>query len=132
MAKWMEWTEEQEAGWAEWVSTRPSVIQEMCALLQPNRLYLLKQSGHRVTILSYSEDRTVTVAVTGEYNAIAFDRQVFGIKPEDLEECDLPAPDERVGTAITDPQDVDAYIKATRPAVAAARREQEASGGKLQ
>lgn len=114
MAKWMEWTEEQEAEWAEWVSTRPAVIQEMCALLLPNRLYLLKTTGHRVTIMSYSEDRTVTVAVTGQYNAVRFDRRVFGIKPEDLEECDLPGPDEKVGTAITDPQAIEAHIDAMR------------------
>lgn len=33
--------------------------------------------------------------------ATRFDRSVFGIDPDDLEECDLPAPEERLGAALT-------------------------------
>jgi hypothetical protein len=39
------------------------------------------------------------VDVTGEYNLVAFERRVFGIKPEDLEECDLPGLHEPLGSA---------------------------------
>ena len=70
-----------------WVETRPPVVQALCERLPPDRLYRLKSSGHRVTLRSYCEDGTVTVNVTGQYNALAFDRYVFGIAPADLEEC---------------------------------------------
>ena len=110
-----------EESWAAWVASRPPIIQELCALLPPDRLYLLKTSGHRVTLISYSENRTVTVAVSGDFNAVTFEREVFGIKPEDLEECDLPDDDEPLGTMLTDRDDVEAYIDFIRPAVLAAR-----------
>lgn len=103
-----------QAGWDTWVASRPPVVQELCALLPPDRLYLLKTTNQRVTLISYSEDRTVTVAVTGEFNALTFDRQVFGINPEDLEECDLPIDGEPLGAVLTEPQDVDDFIDATR------------------
>ena len=42
---------------------------------------------------------TLTVIVSGRFNYVAFERRVFGIKPEDLEECDLPRADEPLGSA---------------------------------
>lgn len=86
-----------KAGWDAWVESRPPVIQELCALLPPDNLYKMRSTGLRVTIVSYSESRTVTVAVTGDYNLVALERQVFGINPNDLEECDLPGDDEMLG-----------------------------------
>ena len=83
--------------WDRWVAERPAVIQEMCRRLPPNRLYRLKSSGHRVTIRSYCEDGTVTVYVAGEYNRVVFSRHVFGVDPNDLVECELPAPGEDLG-----------------------------------
>jgi hypothetical protein len=94
-----------------WVETRPPVVQALCERLPPDRLYRLKSSGHRVTLRSYCEDGTVTVNVTGQYNALAFDRYVFGIAPADLEECDLPPSDEPIGTVLTEQEDVDALIR---------------------
>lgn len=117
-------TELDREAWNEWVASRPPVIQEMCAKLPPDRLYRLSPTGHRVTLVSYSENGTVTVAVTGEYNALAFSRQVFGINPDDLTECDLPGEDEVLGTLLTDKAEVDKYIDATRPYVLAARDRQ--------
>jgi hypothetical protein len=86
-----------EEAFNEWLESRPEVIKELAKLLPPGRLYRLKTSNHRCTLHSYNEDRTVTVNVTGEYNRVLFSRSVFGIKPEDLEECDLPGPDEDLG-----------------------------------
>ncbi|MEW8230375.1 MAG: hypothetical protein AB2745_08630 [Candidatus Thiodiazotropha endolucinida] len=97
---------------AEWVATKTEVVQDLCRRFPPDRLYLLKTTNYRVTLYSYSEDGTMTVNVTGEYNKLLFDRRVFGIKPEDLEECDLPGKDEQLGTLFTDPEDVDACIDA--------------------
>lgn len=92
MAKIIEWNEEQKKGWAEWVATRPPAIQEMCASLPPDRLYVMKSTGRRVTLEAYAEDGTLTVHVSHEYNPgiVLLSRSVFGIKPEGLEECDLP------------------------------------------
>lgn len=84
-------------GWEEWVATRPSTIQELCRRLPPQKLYRLKSTNQRVIVHSYSEDGTVTVDATGEFNQVLFGRRVFGIDPSDLEECDLPGPDEPVG-----------------------------------
>ena len=99
-----------EVEWNKWVSTRPKIIQEMCKKFPPDRLYKLKNSGHRVTILSYSEDETLTVTVSGEYNSIMFDRNVFGIRQDDLKECDLPGCDEVLGATFTDKSDIDVYL----------------------
>lgn len=75
----------------EWAETRPPLIRDLIARFPPNRLYLLKSSGNRVTIYSYSEGGTMSVFVTEEFNAfLFFNRIVFGVPPEDLEECDLP------------------------------------------
>lgn len=112
----------QEA-WDEWVSSRPKSVQKLCRRLPGDRLYQMKSTGHRVTIYSYAEDGTVTVDVTGKYNALTFERQVFGVKPEDLEECELPAADEPLGATLTEREDVDTFIDAVRPAILKAREQ---------
>ena len=103
-----------EVEWKKWVESRPEAVQQLCKKLPPDRLYLLKTSNHRVTLFSYSEDGTVTVNVTGKYNALTFERQVFGIKPEDLEECDLPDPNEPLGALLTEPDEIEAHIALLR------------------
>jgi hypothetical protein len=85
-----EFTEEQQTLWNEWIATRPACVRNMCEKLPANRLYLLKTTGQKVTIYSYSENETVTVDVMEEYNpGVLLERRVFGINPDDLEECDL-------------------------------------------
>lgn len=98
MAQIIDWTEEQKKLWAAWVAERPDSVRALCERLPPNKLYRMKSTGNRVTLVSYGEDGTVRVAVTGEYNAVIFEREVFGVDANDLEECDMPAPDEPVGT----------------------------------
>lgn len=90
MAKVIEWSKQQRIEWDEWVGTRPEIIQDLCRRFPLYNLYRLKSTGQKVTLYSYSEDGTITVNVTEEYNAIMFNRRVFGIKPEDIEECELP------------------------------------------
>ena len=121
MAKVIEWSDEQKKAWDEWVATRPAVIQEMCKRFPPNRLYRLKTSNQRVTLYSYSEDGTLTVNVTGEYNAVMFERRVFGIKSDDLEECDLTNGDDVTGAVLTEQEDVESFIDMGRPAIVGAR-----------
>lgn len=83
-----------------WLSDRPKVIRDMAASHPPDRLYRLKTTGHRVTILAYSENRTVRVNVSGRYNFLSHERNVFGISIDDLEECDLPSDDEQLGSVL--------------------------------
>lgn len=97
MARWIEWTESQEAAWSKWVAERPQVIQDMVEKykLRYDTLYRLKTTGQRVILYSLAESGTVTVNILYEYNperlSLAFGGlQVFGIDPADLEECDLP------------------------------------------
>lgn len=106
--------------WQEWVDSRPPEVKALCERFPPDRLYRLKD-GHRVTLLAYAEDGTLRVLVSGQYNFVTFERQVFGIKPEDLTECDLPTADELTGTLLTEDAEVEAFIDEIRPSVLAAR-----------
>lgn len=97
MATIFEMNEQQAQEWKTWLASRPTVVKELAERFPINKLFRLKSSGHRVTLRSYSEDGTMSVNATGEYNRILFSRVVFGISPENLEECDLPGPDEDLG-----------------------------------
>jgi hypothetical protein len=94
MARFTEPTTQQQAAWRKWVAKRPSLVRKIAEQFEPWSLYLLRSTGQRVTVQSFSEDKdgtvTLTVSITGEFNVIAFDRAVFGINPDDLEPCDLP------------------------------------------
>lgn len=116
--KFIEFTPEQQAEFDKWVAERPPFIRGMIKRCPPDRLYS-NGAGHRVTILSYEEDGTVTVAITGQYNKITFERNVFGVPIEDLQECDLPGKDELLGAILTKQEDIDAFINATRSTVLA-------------
>lgn len=117
---WYEPTEDQRASWEEWVSARPGALRALIAKFgfEPWKLYRLKTSKHRVTIHSFDEEAsetfTLRVNVTGEFNFVAMERCVFGIKPVDLEECELPGPDELLGSANMTPDQVRAW-HANRP-----------------
>lgn len=80
-----------------WIAERPARIRDMITRNPPYILYRYKPTNHRCFIIGYCEDGKVRIAITGEYNAIAFGRTVFGVDPGDLEECDFPAPDEPLG-----------------------------------
>jgi hypothetical protein len=95
----------------KWIAGRPKKIQEMCEHWPPNLLYRDRGSNLRVYIYSYSENGTVTVIVSGRYNYVCFERKVFGVDPEALEECEMPGADEKVGVMFTDPNEVDSFIE---------------------
>jgi hypothetical protein len=117
MAKIAELTD--PAGWEHWVSMRPPVVQDLCRRYPPDRLYLMKPHGQRVTLVSYSENGTVTVDVSAKWNLVTFQRQVFGIDPADLEECDLPADDEPTGAMLTTRAEIDAFCDLVRADIVA-------------
>jgi len=103
--------------WEEWVESRPVEIQKLCRKFPPDRLYKIKNSNHKVTIISYNESGSMNVDVSGEYNLIVFERQVFGIEPDNLEECDLPNHNEPLGVKFTDSQEIDKYLDKIRPEI---------------
>jgi hypothetical protein len=100
--------------WEDWVSSRPSVVQDLCRRYPPDRLYSMKPNGQRVTLVSYFEDGTVKVNVSAQWNFVTFERQVFGVDPADLEECDLPTADEMTGALLETEVDVRSYCDAIR------------------
>ena len=89
-------TDIDKEGLAAWAKTRPELVEKTVMAYPPNRLYLM-DTGHRCEIISYGEDGTVVVAVTGKWNHINFPRRVGDVDPGTLTECDLPGPDETVG-----------------------------------
>jgi hypothetical protein len=113
MARYIEPTETQQAGWRQWVAERPHAVRVIAERFDPWTLYRLKTTDQRVTLLSISENGTVSVAVSGEFNFVTHERRVFGINPDDLEPCDLPASDTRVGTLLTH-DEVEEHIDALR------------------
>ena len=97
---------DQEA-FDEWLATRAAVVQDLGRRCPADRLY--RMGKHRVTVHSYCEDGTVTVTISGQFNAVAFERNVFGVDPVSLVECDLPAADEKLGAVLTEEADVETY-----------------------
>jgi hypothetical protein len=102
MARFHTPTVEEEKCWQDWISGRPAAMREILHRIDPWTLYRLKPTGQRVTFRSVFEDGTLSVYVSAEFNALAFERSVFGIKLDDLEECDLPEAREPVGALLTD------------------------------
>lgn len=131
--RFMQPTEEQERGLADWVAERPPAVRAVAERFNPWTLYRMKSTGQRVTVVSFGEPDhggavTLKVLVSGEFNVVIFDREVFGIKPEDLEECDLPQPGELLGTALTNEEAIDRFVDAARPFVLRDRAERIARG----
>ena len=114
MANWYEPTDEQCAEWDAWVETRPAVIQQMAARLKPWLLFRMKSTGQRVYPYSFNEEGTCTVVLSGRFNLVMIESKVFGIDPDDLEECELPGPDDRVGILLSSPAERLAYINRRR------------------
>lgn len=107
MARHIEPTPEQEAGYRAWVAERPPLVRAVAERFDPWTLYRLTTTGHRVFMVGFSEPDddgpvTMVVAVSGLFNAVVMERTVYGIRPEDLVECDLPGPEEPVGSLLGD------------------------------
>src|SRR5580698_10105167 len=112
MARFCEPTPKQLKGYKAWVRKRPPVVRAVAERFDPWTLY--RMGDHRVYVLSFAGDGTLTVAITGQFNRVLFARQVFGVPPDSLEECDLPDEDEVLGLVIaeTTEEDIKAAAKA--------------------
>ena len=117
MAQFTEPTAEQKTAWSQWVDERPDNVRAVAERFDPWTLYHMKDTSQRVTLYSFGEQPdgsvTLTVNITGEFNLIAFDQQVFGIDPDDLEECDLPMEGEPLGEVLNEDEQLE-YINARR------------------
>lgn len=116
----MEVTPEQEAEWKTWVADRPPDVRDVAERFDPWSLYRMKSTGQRVTIRSFREGPpvTLTVNILSDFNLVLFERQVFGIEPNDLEPCDIQDQDEPVGAVISQEdaiENVDAMRVLIRP-----------------
>lgn len=113
-------TPREERDWKKWLSKRPKIVQELGERFPPWKLYRIKSTGHRAVLRSFGEDGTMTVTLSAEFNALLFERHVFGILPDDLEECDLPRPGEPLGALLTSDEveiNMDALRVLGRPGV---------------
>lgn len=126
MARIQEPTPEQEAAWKEWVAARPDNVRVVAERFDPWSLYRMKSTGHRVTLASFGEGAdgavTLRVRVTGHFNVVVFDREVFGVDPNDLESCEAPTEGEATGTVLTEEDEIDKFVDAVRPFVLANRQ----------
>jgi len=103
MARHIQPSPEQEREWKEWVAGRPEAVRAVAERFEPWTLYRMKSTGQRVFVMGFFDPDDagkvlLSVGVTGEFNLVAFERKVFGIDPDDLVECDLPAPNEALGS----------------------------------
>jgi hypothetical protein len=124
MANYYEPTDQQVEGYKAWVESRPDNVRRVAEKFTPWGLYRLND-GNRATLVSFGEGEdgavTLTVNITSEFNVVLFDRQVFGVNPDSLEPCELPAADEALGAVMTY-DEVQVNLPAMR-AMAAASRE---------
>ena len=112
MSKFYEFTPDQQHDWDEWLASRPEGIRNLALNFPPNRLFLLKSTGQKVSPTSYNESGTITVLVSGDFNLVSFERRVFGIAPEDLEECDIPK--EPAGVLFTQEEEINRIMDELR------------------
>lgn len=125
MARLMEPSAKLLAAWNAWVAERPPNVRAVAERFEPWSLYRMKSTGQRVTVVSFGEGEdgtvTLTVNITGQFNFTLFDRQVFGIDPDDLEPCDPPGPDEITGALLVEDAEVEALVHVARDLVVGTR-----------
>lgn len=77
--------------WFESAKSYTGKVKAVATKYPPWFLYYYEKVNQYVLISKYSDDGTVWILVTEEYNPnIDFEREVFGINPKDLVTCDLP------------------------------------------
>jgi hypothetical protein len=77
---------------SDWYKSLSDAVKKRVDAYPPTKRYKMKETGKIVTIVSYDEEKngvcnTVTVDISSEdNNFLLFERQVFGVKFEELEE----------------------------------------------
>jgi hypothetical protein len=103
MARYKEPTDENLQAWREWTASRPEAVRLVAERYDPWTLYTLPLGSGSKKLCRNTRWLLVfsllcRVVVTGEFNLVTHERSVFGIDPDDLEECDLPGADEPLGS----------------------------------
>lgn len=97
MARVYEPTLSQVAAWVLQVRSMTAAARAVWERVDPWTLYRIKPNGFRVLIGEVSDDGAIKVNLSPDYNFLIGDAWISGVKVDELEECDLPAPDELVG-----------------------------------
>lgn len=92
MANIVEPTEELQSMFEEWIAGEDMTdeIKAIARKYPPWNLYRLKTTDQKVRTISFSDNGTVRVLVSNKYNFDPTNTEVYGIDPNDLEECDIP------------------------------------------
>lgn len=115
MANWYTPTEEVLALWKSWLADHEEV-RELAEQFPPWKLF--KLNNQRVFVVGYEEHGApcascgktgdghgaLKVAVTGMLNMVSLAREVNGVHPEELAECELPDPLDLVGCMLSEEQ----------------------------
>lgn len=109
MAKIRELTPEEQTQHRAWADDLPPNVREVASSYPHDRLCRIRD-GSKVAILAYATDGTVTIGISSRFNRVFFERQVFGVPPSELTECDLPGPGEPVGLILPDPVQVEQFL----------------------
>ena len=80
---WFEPTDDQRAGWPQWLKDHPEV-REIAKRFEPWRMYRLTTTGQVCMVLSFSEDGTMRIYAEHPGLGSISGRNVFGINPDDL------------------------------------------------
>ena len=107
MALRYEPTPEQEASYQRWAEALSEPARSNAIRFVPWQLYQMEGDGHRVIVCGFDDDGTVSVIVSGLYNAVLHERKVFGIDPTTLTPCDPPPAHEPVGSLMSQDEVVD-------------------------
>lgn len=81
-----------EEVWIEWLKGRPEAVIKLATKIHPFSLYRIKSSGHIGFPVQYDEpidgsEPSVLLSLTFDNNPnMLFERNVFGLKENDLEE----------------------------------------------
>jgi hypothetical protein len=79
-------TDEQKTAWDEWVAGRPKNVATVAGHFNPWTLYEFKETGQKVTLISFEEQKngsvSLSVSVSAEHNPTClFERSVFNVPP---------------------------------------------------
>ncbi|MCK5923538.1 MAG: hypothetical protein KAG66_21565 [Methylococcales bacterium] len=100
-------TTEERKEFFEWAKGLPDKARRSALSHPAVQLYRDARTGHRVYIDSYANDGTVTIVVSGQFNHVAMERNVFGIDVSSLSPCDPPSEDEPVGVTLSDDEQLE-------------------------
>ena len=96
-----------------WLQVRPPIIRELFTARPSGVYYKYQEQNFICTIVSFFEDRTARVNISGEFNLIYMSRSMI-VDPYELTECDAPPEDKTLGEVLRE-EEHDEFISLSRP-----------------